>query len=381
METRDTLRKRPSHNGLLAAVLFAGLAPVAPAFAQCTFDLSGVVVQPNCPMEDGTIQLLMDEGTQVFSIQWSNGYEGSFQTDLGPGTYTVVVTTWDDCVATAEFVLACPEEPPVDDNCTLRTQTQGGWGSSPNGNNPGAYLHANFAAAFPNGITIGCTRKLRLTTAQAVTNYLPSGGPAGVLPVGTLTNPTNYKNVLAAQLVAATISVGMDAYDTNFGFSGNSLGGATVNSGPFTGYTVQQVLDMANNFIGSCGNGGFTATQYNQVLSSINENFVDGTTDNGFLSCGGGTRSMRIAAPELLTVFPNPASAGLQVRFSMNSADVVSLELLDLTGRVALPARVQAFDRGVAEVAMDVSTLSEGIYFVRITQGQVSSTMRVVVSR
>src|SRR4030095_10616905 len=38
----------------------------------------------------------------------------------------------------------------------LRTVTPGGWGSKPHGNNPGKYLHDNFAAAFPNGVTIGC---------------------------------------------------------------------------------------------------------------------------------------------------------------------------------------------------------------------------------
>src|SRR5215510_9913562 len=40
----------------------------------------------------------------------------------------------------------------------FRTQTQGGWGAPPAGNNPGAYLHAHFATAFPTGLTIGCGR-------------------------------------------------------------------------------------------------------------------------------------------------------------------------------------------------------------------------------
>ncbi len=68
--------------------------------------------------------------------------------------------------------------------CTgFRTQTQGGWGAIPNGNNPGVYVHTNFAAAFPSGLTIGCSsgNKLVLTSAQAVTDFLPSGTTPAVL--------------------------------------------------------------------------------------------------------------------------------------------------------------------------------------------------------
>src|SRR5688572_32802239 len=63
-------------------------------------------------------------------------------------------------------------------NCgSLRTQTPGGWGSTPRGNNPGSYLHANFDDAFPGGLTIGCENggSITVTSAQAITNLLPTG--------------------------------------------------------------------------------------------------------------------------------------------------------------------------------------------------------------
>ncbi|MCW5900264.1 MAG: T9SS type A sorting domain-containing protein [Flavobacteriales bacterium] len=173
---------------------------------------------------------------------------------------------------------------PTGDDCQLRTQTQGGWGAPPNGNNPGAYLHANFAGAFPGGVTIGCENTLVFTSAQAITNFLPSGGPPSVLPSGTWVNPTGYGNVLAGQLLAATISVGMDAYDPGFGASSTLLGNAIVASGPFAGWTVNAVLAAANDFIGGCG-GSYTAPQFNSVLTAINENFTGGNTNNGFLIC------------------------------------------------------------------------------------------------
>src|SRR5205085_783181 len=73
-----------------------------------------------------------------------------------------------------------PPPPPPGDCGQLRTQTPGGWGAKPAGNNPGTYLYAHFAAAFPSGLTVGVTPNynIKLTSPQAVTNFLPSGGKA-----------------------------------------------------------------------------------------------------------------------------------------------------------------------------------------------------------
>jgi hypothetical protein len=68
----------------------------------------------------------------------------------------------------------------------------------------GELTETKFRAAFPTGLTVGAgTRFLRLTTAKAVDDFLPSGTTARALNAGTLTNPgSNYQNVLAGQVVA-----------------------------------------------------------------------------------------------------------------------------------------------------------------------------------
>jgi hypothetical protein len=174
----------------------------------------------------------------------------------------------------------------------LRTQTQGGWGAAPAGNNPGTYLHANFQTAFAGGLTVGCYPGeffVRLTSAQAVTDLLPTGGKASVL-TGSAINPASLKNVLVGQLVALKLSVTFDAYDANFGQSSVALGDMVIGSGAFKGYTVSKFLDTAEQVLGGCSTA-FTPTQVNETASSINENFDDGKTNKGFLTCpqaGGG---------------------------------------------------------------------------------------------
>ena len=173
------------------------------------------------------------------------------------------------------------------DSCDLKTFTQGGWGASPHGNNPGVYLHKNFSGAFPKGLTVGCVTNytLTLTSAQAVTDFLPCGGPPAALKA-SYTDPKGMKNVFAAQLVALTLSVGFDKYDTAFAGSPSILGNLTVKSGTFKGMTVNAILAEANNAFGGCYSK-FSISDLVSILTDINENFDDGTTNNNVLNCSG----------------------------------------------------------------------------------------------
>lgn len=169
----------------------------------------------------------------------------------------------------------------------FRTQTQGGWGADPHGNNNGTYLHNNFDAAFPSGVTIGCSygNKLVLATAQAVTDFLPSGSTPSVLPAGILTNPgSSYSNVLAGQLVTAVLNVGFDAYDDNFSSNMIKTGDLVIASGTFAGWTMNELITEANNTIGGC-NSSYSLSDLNDALTSFNENYDNGTIDKGFLTC------------------------------------------------------------------------------------------------
>lgn len=171
----------------------------------------------------------------------------------------------------------------------FKTFTQGGWGAAPNGGNPGVYLHTNFATSFPSGLVIGSgTKTVKFTTAQAITDNLPAGGGAQVLPTGNVVNPAaGYLNTeLDGQIVAAMLSVGFDATDANFGISSGVLGNLVFNTGAFSGKSVQFVIDEANKAIGSVGSS-FTLSNINTALTSFNENYDNGTAGigNGNLNC------------------------------------------------------------------------------------------------
>lgn len=168
------------------------------------------------------------------------------------------------------------------------TFTIGGWGTSCNGNNPGCYRDAHFDAAFPDGVAIGCgNNKLIFDSSAAVDAYLPAGGTPSVLPAGTFTNPTTSRGVLSAQVLGIALAVGFDNADPNFSASSTSFGSLTIKSGTFQGMTVAAFLQLANDVLGGCSTQ-YTPSQINETATAINQNFDNGTVDNGVLNCSRG---------------------------------------------------------------------------------------------
>ena len=165
----------------------------------------------------------------------------------------------------------------------FRTQTPGGWGAPPEGNNPGAYLAANFESCFGD-LTVGCDYTITLTSPEAIEQFLPTGGKPGALKKDHLDpDRRTAGGTLAGHVVALALSVGFDACDDDFSASETSLAGLVVadESSLCYGMTVQEVLSEAEDVLGGCGS--FTPAEIYECVSAINENFVDGQMDNGFL--------------------------------------------------------------------------------------------------
>lgn len=188
----------------------------------------------------------------------------------------------------ASYTLQCCDDPagPGGDG-EFRTQTQGGWGTVCHGENPGCYRNEWFDVAFPNGIELGCTDGFNalFTSSEAIRDFLPTGGKPGSL-TGDITDPTAKTDagVLIGQLLALELSLAFDIVDPDFGSSTNWLGDQIVcNTGTACdGLTIAELADEANLVLGGCeGTTGLGAGELSECLDIVNENFVDGETNNG----------------------------------------------------------------------------------------------------
>lgn len=166
------------------------------------------------------------------------------------------------------------------DNFT--TFTQGGWGS-PGNSTPGGIRDDYFDLVFPSGLTVGGNYTLTLTSAQAVEEFLPQGSTPTAL-TQDYTNPGSGNiTVFAGQVVALALNV----YFHDAGYLGTNptpLGDLVVDNGPLEGLTVYDLLNYANIALGG-GSTPYSITDLSSAADKVNNNFDDGTSNKGFLTC------------------------------------------------------------------------------------------------
>jgi hypothetical protein len=175
-----------------------------------------------------------------------------------------------------DFLLSCPPT-------YYGTFTMGGWGSPPNGHNPGTVLANHFGSVFPLGyVDVGNgSKKMRFTTALAIRHFLPAGGTPKAL-TGYLLNPKKSPaGVFGGQVLALKLNVCFSLA----GVTGSPIGSLRVASGPAMGRTVLEVLAEAERLLGGglpAAGWGIQIPTMNNIVTAINENFVDGA-NKGFL--------------------------------------------------------------------------------------------------
>jgi len=208
-----------------------------------------------------------------------------YGTPTAVGTYTFGVMVTDSAKTTASTSCSIAVTTPTGNISAgmFTTYTQGGWGASPKGNNPGMFLSKNFASVYGSaGVTIGGAYSVKFGASNNIDAFLPQGGTAGVFKA-TATNPTSTAaGVFAGQILALQLSVDF----SNKGLTPGGLSSLHVVSGKMAGYTVGQVLSIANQVLGgtiSALPAGLSVSDLNSVIDSINNNFDNGTSNKGYL--------------------------------------------------------------------------------------------------
>lgn len=274
--------------------------PAPPAVNDCT---SGAVSSFCWPGNNSPFLLYQATANQVFisfatteraytgsSTTGSTPYEGIFTTQLSgtllngqPATIPnvlnyiaaggTVTATWS---SQESPVPQSPPPPPPFSGCTV---TQGGWGAPAHGNNPGAFLDANFATAFPSGDLIGRLPSFYLLfdSAAAVRAFLPQGGPPGALTANA-TDPTTQTSagVLAGQVLALSLNVKL------YGLGSLTLTGTGTS---LDGHTVSDILAAANIALGGGPlPAGFTYSSLNDLIDQLNSSFDGCVADSWALT-------------------------------------------------------------------------------------------------
>jgi hypothetical protein len=117
-------------------------------------------------------------------------------------------------------------------------------------------------------------------------------------------------------------------------------------------------LRAADNTVlaASHGRGLLTATYEKDVYTSVDENNINASS---------------------LRIYPNPSSSIAHVAWKSNSSEEATLTITDLAGKIVLQQPVRFNE---SQLTLDVSLWDKGTYVVRLQQGKLSQSNKLVVN-
>lgn len=208
-------------------------------------------------------------------------------------------------------------------------------------------------------------------------------------------NPPNNCNNLISNLAidvcnngssaAGSFIVGIYLYDT-----GNSqhwvIDQVTVNS--LSGNACLPITNWNINMNNYCclpppGNNyriGVWVDTAN-VISETNENNNAGLLSGNIQVCASTSGILELKEVKSFNVFPNPVIEKAELKFDLLNQENVSVVVTDVTGKVVLNSFNGDLYPGAQTIALDLSKLNNGVYFVRMGVSSGVITRKLIVQK
>ena len=82
---------------------------------------------------------------------------------------------------------------------------------------------------------------------------------------------------------------------------------------------------------------------------------------------------------ELTGIYPNPFNSVATIQLKVPVSQVLEFDIFDILGRRVMKIGKRIFSRGIYQLQLDASRLGSGVYFVRLTSKQSSTTAKIVL--
>ncbi len=295
---------------------------------------------------NGNITTSISGGTSGYSYLWSNSATTTGLSSLSAGTYSVTVTDAHSCTTTGSYTLTQPSATSASITITPSNTTFTG------GDNHNIYLGYGPQSA---AITASATGGSGYTYSWSSATYLSST---------SVSNPTFTPTAAGHYTYTCTV--------TN---SGGCTSKGTV------AFCVVDAADHSHSGkVLICHDGSSTL--------SISSNAVDAhLTNHGdhlgvcYGGCGTGAKQSNPGAQTVImengitvTAYPNPFNDDMHVKLETEFAELASVTVYDLTGRVL----EQKNDQDPGTEIIVGNSLKNGMYILEIRQGDNSKKIKIV---
>ena len=197
---------------------------------------------------------------------------------------------------------------------------------------------------------------------------------------GNSTTRTRYVRVLdmqAPQIIAPSVNVCI-------GYGFDPMEGLQITDNYYSPGTLLSLVQVMNHNVNSWEAGVYyinyrVTDPSNNTSAVVTRPVFVGYPPNCQNSLNAWNLATSVASfnlDEAISVYPNPSNGKVFVRYQLNNANPVQIEVFNATGvRVAMVNGSAASGTGM----VDLGGMSEGIYLVRITNNGQSATRKVVV--
>jgi hypothetical protein len=227
------------------------------------------------------------------------------------------------------------------------------------------------------------------------------GGGAGTTTISITSTPAFSANTYSpGTLYSVTITVGNSSF-SRFGFDCEILTASNTNAGTMSG------AGSGAQFFNFSGKKNVTHTTPKTGTASASWTFNWAAPANGdatFYVAGnavnldGGTNgdkpgstAMTISAPigtgiqtvsknnlSAISIFPNPASDFMNVSYVLASQENVSIEIMEINGKLVKTLVNEAQEPGPHSQITDLKGIPKGIYFVRTSIGGEKASQKLI---
>ncbi|HLP18667.1 MAG TPA: T9SS type A sorting domain-containing protein [Chitinophagales bacterium] len=375
-----------------------------------------------CSATDGTATAAGASGTAPYSYEWSNNETTATITGLAPGTYNVTITDDNGCTGTDAAVVTTNQVALTLATSSTETACSANTGSATvdnvtNGTSPYEYDWSNSEttasvtglAAGSYQVTVtddnGCSATADFTigtvagptgTATA-TNAACNGGTDGDvdLTVSGGTSPFTYSWDNSATSQNLT-DVAVGTYNVTITDDNGCTATATATVTEPTALALSAVTtdptSGSNGSINLTVAGGTSPYTFDWSNSATTEDLsgvaagtytVTVTDDNGCSTTAAYTLLpvgiATVGQVNMFNVFPNPATNSVQIQISLNKAEELKMELVNIAGQVVMTRNTGNFKDNT--FVLNLSEYAAGVYFIRLSGPQVNSVERLVIER
>ena len=304
-------------------------------------------VQPTCSgLNNGSATVTATGGTANYTYVWSTNASGTGINNLAPGNYSVTLTDANHCTSQASFTITNPvpvSAAVVSQNSTCFGNADGTIQVTPAGGT------APYTYMWTNNSTTATVSNL---AAGSYTVTITDNHNCSATASATVTQPT--------QVVVATSST--DATGTQ------SNGSASVSgvSGGVSPYTVSWSNGGSGNTISNVAAGTYTVTVTDH----------NGCTTTASVTVNTSVGIAQVTNDLPFTIFPNPAKNEVTVdAVAIDKETTIVLE--DILGQTLVTRNINPS----SSTTIDLTTYSNGVYFIELQQGGKRAVKKFIISK